>query len=120
MTRRSVEENTDIIIEGLTRMQNEIDAARRPMPDGAVIEIVERTDSPDPHVIVPNEVRINGQRLLCPDDHPIRVHEMSVGSDVVLVTLTVFARRVVIGAEPDSDTVIRDAAGKVVRVLKDR
>lgn len=73
------------------------------LPDAAFIEIVERTDDPDPKVIVPNEVRINGIPLLVPPfaDGPIVVHEIAIGArDVVRVTLTLFARRVVIGPEP--------------------
>lgn len=72
-----------------------------PIPDGALIEIIERTNDPDPKVILPNEVRINGVPLLAPRDEPVIVHEMSTSAeDVVRVTLTLFARRVVIGAEP--------------------
>lgn len=71
-----------------------------PIPDGALVEIIERTDQPDPKVIVPNEVRINGIPLLASADDPVIVHEMAVQSnDVVRVTLTLLARRVVIGAE---------------------
>lgn len=67
---------------------------------GAVIEIIERTDCPDPQVIVPNEVRINGVALLASADDPVIVHETSTApNELVRVTLTLFARRVVIGAE---------------------
>lgn len=72
-----------------------------PNIEGALIEIIERTDSPDPGFIVPNEIRINGTPLYCPDDEPITVHEMEIESrDVVKVTLTLLAKRVTIGAEP--------------------
>ena len=66
------------------------------IPNGAYIEIVEKTKSPDAHpqVIVPNEVRINGIPLLAADE-PIRVHEVSTSAhDLVRVTLTLIARRV--------------------------
>jgi hypothetical protein len=70
-------------------------------PEGAFIEIIERTDNPDPQVIVPNEVRINGIPLLASADDPVEVHGIStLANDVVRVTLTLFARRVVIGHEP--------------------
>lgn len=72
-----------------------------PNPDAAVIEIIERTDDPDPSVIVPNEIRINGTPVLAPADQPVQVHGVSIsGSEVVQVTLTLFARRVTIGSEP--------------------
>lgn len=67
---------------------------------GAVIEIVEKRppgdyDNISGDIIVPNEVRINGQALLCSADHPVRVHEVSAkAGDAVLVTLTLFAKRV--------------------------
>ena len=79
-------------------------------PRGAVIEIIEKRrtpNSPPPggDVIIPNEIRINGQPLLTPKDHPVKVHEITIqGSDVVLVTLTLFARRVVIAAEDPEET----------------
>lgn len=76
---------------------------------GAVIEIVEKRHSksspPGGDVIIPNEIRINGQPLLCPTDSPVKVHEIEVTShDAVLVTLTVFARRVVIAADEPEET----------------
>jgi hypothetical protein len=71
------------------------------MPDAAIIEIIERTDSPDPKVILPNEIRINGLPVLAPADDPVIVHEMSISSvDVVKVTLTLYAKRVTVAAEP--------------------
>lgn len=78
-------------------------------PRGAVIEIIEkrRTSMPAPggDVIVPNEIRLNGQPLLVPADSPIKIHEIEAsGHDAVLVTLTVFARRVVIAAEEPEET----------------
>jgi hypothetical protein len=78
-------------------------------PRGAVIEIIEKrrasSSPPGGDVIIPNEIRINGQALLCPADSPVKVHEIEIqGHDVVLVTLTVFARRVVIAAEEPEET----------------
>lgn len=75
---------------------------------GAVIEIIERRspedladDSPSSSIVVPTEVRINGQQLLHSAEEPVRVHGVTArGDQAVLVTLTLFARRVVIGAEP--------------------
>lgn len=70
-------------------------------PQAAYIEIMERTDDPDPAVIIPNEVRINGIPLLMPEGESVTVHEIGLSSnDVVKVTLTLFARRVLIDAEP--------------------
>ncbi|MFE0470491.1 hypothetical protein ACFW2V_02595 [Streptomyces sp. NPDC058947] len=77
-------------------------------PQAAVIEIVERgrstTDTAGGSVIIPNDVRINGQSLLVPRDCPVIVHEIKTDPDEVLnVTLTLFARRVTIAAEDDLD-----------------
>lgn len=67
---------------------------------GATIEIIERTTHPDPEVIVPNDVRINGQSLLCSADHPVTVHEIDIEDrSIVYVTLTLLAKRVTISAE---------------------
>lgn len=79
----------------------------KPVPDAPVIEIIERGARTDGKhgtetVIVPDDVRINGQSILCSDE-PVIVHEIDLSSlDAVRVTLTVLARRVVIGAENDS------------------
>jgi hypothetical protein len=76
-----------------------------PQAVGAVIEIIERGpgDGGAPGIIVPNEVRINGMPLLMPYGKSIKVHEMEFPpQDAVLVTLTVFARRVVIGVDEDA------------------
>lgn len=70
------------------------------MPDAVTIEIIERTNAPDPKVILPNEIRINGTPVLAPADDPVIVHEMSISSeDVVKVTLTLYAKRVTVAAE---------------------
>lgn len=70
-----------------------------PTPNAAVIEIVERTNDPDPKVIVPNEIRINGTPVLAPADHPVEVHGITMGMDVVQVTLTLFAKRITVAPE---------------------
>ncbi|MEU2780544.1 hypothetical protein [Streptomyces sp. NPDC007110] len=74
----------------------------------AVIEIIElrRTtdDTPAGSVIVPNDIRINGQSLLSPRDCPVKIHEMALDdSSLVCVTLTLLARRVSIRAEGDTE-----------------
>jgi hypothetical protein len=72
---------------------------------GAVIEIVERRPA-DPDtgashdIVVPNEIRINGMKLLSPDKHPVKVHEIELKDrDAVLVTLTLFAKRILVSHE---------------------
>ncbi|WHM30199.1 hypothetical protein OH540_09210 [Streptomyces sp. BPPL-273] len=75
-------------------------------PQAAVIEIIEKGRATDNttggSVIIPNDVRINGQSLLAPRDSPVIVHEIKTDPDEILnVTLTLFARRVVIAAEDD-------------------
>jgi hypothetical protein len=81
---------------------------RKPEPQAAFIEIIEKGHSADDAsgVIVPNEVRINGIPLLIPAGERIKVHSLTVndnerGEDPVCVTLTLFARRVTIAAEGD-------------------
>ncbi|WTW93633.1 hypothetical protein OG216_09700 [Streptomycetaceae bacterium NBC_01309] len=72
---------------------------------GAVVEIIEKRSGPvddswDNSVIVPNEIRINGQPLLAPRDKPVIIHEMSTRADeVVYVTLTLMAKLVSIRTE---------------------
>ncbi|MGW4199627.1 hypothetical protein [Streptomyces sp. NPDC004726] len=73
---------------------------------GAVIEIIETGRATDGttggSVLVPNDIRINGQSRLASADDPVTVHEVSTRSDdLVRVTLTLFARRVSIRAEND-------------------
>lgn len=78
-----------------TKTHRGFEAAR-----GAIIEIVEKRpegdyDSLGGDIIVPTEVRINGQALAVSADHPVKVHEVSIkGGDAVLVTLSLFAKRV--------------------------
>jgi hypothetical protein len=77
-------------------------------PRGAVVEILERLrpgvdpDEP-PALIVPDEVRVNGVPLLVSVDGPV-VERIDCGEHrepgVVRVTLTLFARRVLIDAVP--------------------
>lgn len=81
-------------------------------PVGAVIEIIERRAQPtNPEhvagdVICPDEIRLNGQTLLMPPGSPVTVHEMEIRErDAVLVTLTVFAKRIVIGVEEPTEEV---------------
>lgn len=77
-------------------------------PLGAVIEIIERgaktKDTAGQSVIVPDDVRINGQSLLMDAENPVIVHEMKVDhGSLVSVTLTLLVRRVSIRAEHDTD-----------------
>jgi hypothetical protein len=72
----------------------------------AYIEILEKgrttDDTPGGTLVIPNEVRINGTRLLVPAGETIEVHGMKLSDgDVVCVTLTLFARRVTVAAEGD-------------------
>lgn len=76
------------------------------LPRGHVIEIWEEGASSGPGagdtIFAPDMASIDGHRLLMPLGG-IRVHEMKLGNpdDPVLVTLTLYARRVTIGAELD-------------------
>ncbi|WP_432091028.1 hypothetical protein [Streptomyces sp. NRRL F-5630] len=97
--------------EGGVPQTNEEPARPPAQPTGAVIEIIEKgattsSDEPGKSVIVPNDVRINGQSLLASADDPVIVHQISTrGDDLVRVTLTLFARRVSIRAENDPEGV---------------
>jgi len=63
-------------------------------------ETLEEAEAHLDGMIVPRVVRLNGIPLRVPRGHRIEVHEMAVdGEDVLKVTLTLFARRVVVGAE---------------------
>ncbi|MGW5173130.1 hypothetical protein ACWERY_02030 [Streptomyces sp. NPDC004082] len=65
---------------------------------GADIEIIDRnTGGP---VLVPSTGRINGVEIPIPSGTKIRVHDIRE-DEAVTVTLTLFARRVVIAAEDD-------------------
>lgn len=72
--------------------------------ESPVIEIIERRRPGEitgqaAGIIVPNDVRINGQSLLASDD-PITVHQMDFpATGAVKVTLTLYARRLVVQAE---------------------
>ena len=69
--------------------------------EGVTVEVIERTDDPTADVILPNEIRINGRPVLAPYDQAVRVHEVSArGDELVLVTLTLYAKRVTFSAEP--------------------
>ncbi len=75
-------------------------------PTFAVVEIIETGDEFDPNVpvIIPNEVRINGQSLYTSAEHPIRVESVEIagaGNSLVEVTLTLIARRVTIAHESE-------------------
>lgn len=69
--------------------------SRETIADVALIEIVEKTTDTERNggagLVVPNEVRINGQAVLVPASAPITVHELNKG-EAVQVTLTLFAR----------------------------
>jgi len=81
-------------------------------PQAAFVEIVERTKFPQHSTgtVVPNEVRINGVPVLLAEDGLV-IHEQKIPADsVVQVTLTLFARRVVIGHEQIEDDETKDDA----------
>lgn len=77
----------------------------RTFPDAALIEIVEKrkTDTGESGaagILVPNEVRINGIPLLCPQQEFIVLRDLTIGGqEAVQITLTLFARRVEIKSE---------------------
>lgn len=77
----------------------------RQLPSAALIEIVDHghttDDTPGGSLILPDQVRINGQPLLV-EDGSVRIHEMVFGkNEVARVTLTLFARRIIVAADGD-------------------
>ncbi|OQQ12975.1 hypothetical protein B0675_39855 [Streptomyces sp. M41(2017)] len=70
-----------------------------PQRRGADIEIIDRHEGAAP-ILVPSAVRINGVEIPMPAGTKIRVHDISE-DEAVTVTLTLFARRIVIAAEDD-------------------
>lgn len=76
-------------------------------PQGAFLEVIERRrGKPDgslsDDLVVPTEVRLNGQLLALPANYPIKIHEVVVsgrGDECVLATLTLFVKRLVIATE---------------------
>lgn len=72
-----------------------------------LLEIIEKMsggpsdwDSPGGRVTVPTEIRLNGQPLMARAGAPVKIHEIEVAErDAVYVTITLIARRVVIGQE---------------------
>jgi hypothetical protein len=82
-----------------------VTSVKAPLPPAAVIEILDTgratSDDVPGSTIVPDAIRINGQPLLV-EDGSVVVHEMNLGrSDIVRVSLTLYARRVIIAAEGD-------------------
>lgn len=86
---------------------------------GAVVEIYERggdnTDVGPGSILAPNEIRINGVPVYCPDDAPPVVERICVDQPgAVRVTLTVYARRVIIDdAAPDIPTARYASGGRL-------
>ncbi|MEV6014764.1 hypothetical protein [Streptomyces sp. NPDC051997] len=77
-----------------------------PKPRASVIEIIAKDQQPTEDgagsIIVPREVRINGIPVFTADgDNRIKVGDIQLGSNMVTVTLTLVARRLVIAADSD-------------------
>ncbi|GGW98572.1 hypothetical protein [Streptomyces chartreusis] len=75
-------------------------------PRASVIEIIAKGQQPTEDgagsIIVPREVRINGVSVYTADrDNRIKVNDISLGDDMVTVTLTLVARKLVIAADGD-------------------
>ncbi|MDX2838005.1 hypothetical protein PV377_03125 [Streptomyces ipomoeae] len=66
---------------------------------GAGIEIIDRHRG-DIGFLAPSAVRINGVEVLLPADSKIRIGDISE-DEAVTVTITMFARRIVIAPEAD-------------------
>lgn len=100
-------DNDQTVTYGSTLRKPEGGAEHGPYPaQGAVIEIIDTgratDDTTGGSLIVPNDIRINGQSLLSPRECPVKVHEIDLDdSSLVCVTLTLIARRVTIAAEHD-------------------
>ncbi|MER5750600.1 hypothetical protein [Streptomyces sp. NPDC002088] len=81
------------------------DTPERPKPRASVIELIapdyQPTDDGAGSIIVPREVRINGVPVYTPKDAPVQIGDIQLGDELVTVTLTLIARRVVIAADGD-------------------
>ena len=66
---------------------------------GADIEIIDRFGG-EAGVLMPSAVRINGIEVLLPADSKIRIGDICE-DEAVTVTITMFARRIVIAPEAD-------------------
>ena len=80
----------------------------RDRPRASVIEIIATGRAPAEDgarsIIVPREVRINGVSVFTADrDNRIKVSDISLGDNMVEVTLTLVARRLVIAHEDELD-----------------
>lgn len=78
----------------------------RTKPRASVIEIIAKDFTPDEDgpgsVIIPREVRINGVSVYTADrNNGIKVSDIRLGDDMVTVSLTLVARRLVIAADGD-------------------
>ena len=66
-----------------------------------VVEVYERTNTPHSHTVVPNEVRLNGRRLLTTEDEPVMIREVVAnGQELLYVTISLLARRIVFDSAP--------------------
>lgn len=63
-------------------------------------EIEVRGKTFDNGEFLPEELLINGQPVLCPSENPVKFHEMTLGNDLLLATITMFVRKVTIGGDP--------------------
>jgi hypothetical protein len=76
-----------------------------PRPTGAVIEILASGRTTDEttggSLLLPKEVRVNGHSLCTPRGTRVQINDFALGDELVTVTLTFAARRIVIAAEGD-------------------
>jgi hypothetical protein len=96
--------NVEIDGDAVARSISDAQAAADRIPDGATIEIYGRRLRPSETSggavgIVPNELRINGERVLVPAGAIMQVHDVS-DDGMVSVTVTMFVKRLVMDAEP--------------------
>lgn len=82
-------------------------SAVKEKPRASVIEIVapdyQPTEDGAGSIVVPRELRINGQPVYTPRGSRIQINDFDLGDELVTVTLTLVARRIVIGADGDGD-----------------
>lgn len=82
-----------------------VHAAPREKPRASVIEIIapayQPTEDGAGSIIVPRELRINGQPVYTPAGSRIQISDFGLGDELVTVTLTLVARRIVIAADGD-------------------
>jgi hypothetical protein len=86
------------VAEALTAYQEQHATPKAPAPQGADIEILDRSTG-SPRVILPTAVRVNGRETLIPQDAVIRISDIRQ-DELPTITLTMFVGSLTIARDP--------------------